>query len=283
MTHRRLTKLLIVHCDDIGMSREANAAAKELLIRGSATSGSVMMPCPWAYEFMTWFKEHSQLDIGIHITLTSEWQSYRWRPLTQSPSLVDESGFMYRTTQKTALNASSADVARETLKQIKQAFDWGAAPTHIDTHMGASLARLDLAKVYIDAAQEYAISPMVVDPDPKLQAELLNQGYDPNLLDLMQSVSTPKITALYGAAEGRTYAEKKKLIYKQLENLESGLTYFIIHPALESDSMRIITDSWQQRAWEYRIFMEPETKDKIEELGIRLTNWRELAGTPPEI
>ncbi len=269
-------RMLIVHCDDVGMSWEANAATKELLTDGIPTSCSVMMPCPWAYEFMEWYKNHSDLDVGIHVTLTSEWATYRWRPLTSSPGLLDRYGFMHRQPQAVVESASAEEIKKETAAQIQQALDWGVRPTHIDTHMGTSLACLDYAEAYVELARKYNLPPMLLEPEPKVQAELQAQGYDPRLIDLMARESTPKLSALFGAAWGRTYEEVKQGIYRQLENLEPGITYLIIHPALESETMRTITDSWQQRYWEYKVFMEDETRDKIDELDIKLVSWRKL-------
>ena len=271
------TRMLIVHCDDIGMSWESNAAAKKLLTEGIPTSGSVMMPCPWAYEFMDWYRDHPDLDVGIHVTLTSEWNTYRWRPLTVAPSLVDGDGFMHKSTRGVGTFATTEEVGQEMAAQIQLALDWGVLPTHVDTHMGASLARLDLATTYLEVAKRYRLSPMILEPGPEPMAELKAQGYDMGLADLMANATTPKLTALYGAAEGKTYDEKKQAVYKQLENLQPGLTYLIIHPALESDNMRAITDSWQQRYWEYKIFMENDTRDKIDGLGIKMVSWQELA------
>ena len=269
-------RLLIIHCDDVGMSYEANAAVKELLTSGIPTSCSVMMPCPWAYEFMRWYQNHPDLDVGIHITLTSEWASYRWRPLTASRGLLDKAGFMYRNSEAVATHASVLEIRQETIAQIQQALDWGVKPTHIDTHMGTSLASLEFAKAYIGTAKEFGLPPMILDPGPQVMAALEDQGYDPRLAELMQRESTPKLTALFGAAGKDTYNDTKQAIYQQLENLPSGISYLIIHPAQESDTMRAITDSWQQRYWEYRIFMEDETREKINGLGIKLVTWREL-------
>ena len=112
-------RMLIVHCDDVGMSWEANAATKELLTDGIPTSCSVMMPCPWAYEFMEWYKNHSDLDVGIHVTLTSEWATYRWRPLTSSPGLLDRYGFMHRQPQAVVESASAERNQKETVAQIQ--------------------------------------------------------------------------------------------------------------------------------------------------------------------
>lgn len=269
-------RLLIIHCDDVGMSYEANAATKELLTSGNATSCSVMMPCPWAYEFMEWYQSHPGLDVGIHITLTSEWASYRWRPLTAGRGLLDKAGFMHRESEAVTAHASVSEVSQETVAQIQQALDWGVKPTHIDTHMGTSLASLEFAKAYVATAKEFGLPPMILEPGPEVMAAFKAQGYDPGLIELMQGESTPKLTAVFGAAGKSTYTDTKQAIYQQLEKLPPGITYLIIHPALESDAMRAITDSWQQRYWEYRIFMEDETRNKIEQLGIKLVTWRKL-------
>ena len=117
---------------------------------------------------------------------------------------------------------------------------------------------------------------MILDPIPEVRARLRDDGYDMGLVDLMDNATTPKLTALFGAAKGKTYEEKKQAIYKQLEDLQPGLTYLIIHPAVESDNMRAITDSWQQRYWEYKLFMENETREKIDELGVKMVSWQEL-------
>lgn len=269
-------RLLIIHCDDTGMSWEANVAVKNLLISGMATSCSVMIPCPWAYEFMQWYQAHPNLDVGIHVTLTSEWSSYRWRPLTSTKGLVDHNGFMHQRPQEVLNQASAQEIYEETVAQIQQAFDWGVTPTHVDTHMGASLASLDFATAYIEAAKQFDLPPMILDPKPEVMSAFASQGYDPRLAELMRGESTPKLTTLFGAAGGDNYRDMKQAIYRQLENLPPGITYLIIHPALESDNMQAITTSWQRRYWEYRIFMEDETRQKIRKLGIKLVNWRKL-------
>jgi predicted glycoside hydrolase/deacetylase ChbG (UPF0249 family) len=43
-------RLLIVNCDDLGVSHSANVAAWRVMVRGVATSASLMVPCPWAPE-----------------------------------------------------------------------------------------------------------------------------------------------------------------------------------------------------------------------------------------
>jgi len=272
--------MVIIHCDDVGMSWGANQAVKELLTKGVPKSASIMFPCPWAYEFSTWAAQDPLLDIGVHVTLTSEWELYRWRPLTShkdAPGLVDATGFMYRSVCETAAHATAEEVYSEICRQIEQALVWGITPTHIDTHMGTVFARTDYAQAYIAAAKKYSILPMLVEPSPMVLSMVEDSRYPKDIIDLLQQAATPKLTALFGASSGKTYEEKKSAIYAQLENLPSGLSYFIIHPNLHTPEMPEITDSWQQRHWEYEIFMEEETKAKIEELGIKIVTWRQVA------
>ena len=87
-------RLIIINCDDIGSSHSANVASEAAMRSGIATSATLMVPCPWAREAVERFKD---LDVGIHLTLTAEYPTYRWRTLTDAPSLRDAQGYMPRT------------------------------------------------------------------------------------------------------------------------------------------------------------------------------------------
>src|SRR5271154_4215075 len=88
-------RVLILHVDDAGMSFESNMGAEKALTLGVSTSTSVMMPCSWVPGFVDFLKAHPEIDAGLHLTLTSEWKSYRWGPLAgkkRVPGLVDKEG-----------------------------------------------------------------------------------------------------------------------------------------------------------------------------------------------
>ncbi len=88
-------KVIIFHADDIGMCEEANSASKQLLTAKHIQSASIMVPCPAADQFIQWAIDHPEEDIGLHPTLTSEWEQYRWGPITASnevSGLVDPEG-----------------------------------------------------------------------------------------------------------------------------------------------------------------------------------------------
>lgn len=274
---------VIIHCDDIGLSYESNQAGRDLLMKGIARSASVMIPCPWAFDFINWAKEHPDLDIGIHITLTSEWKTYRWRPISGDIAfdggLVDEFGFMHRDVAGVVNNASAEAVEAEIRAQVRQALDWGLQPTHLDTHMGTVFARTDFLRAYIRVGEEFGVSTMLVNPTKKMLEAARASGHnlDQDLTRVLLESDNPKLDWITGAATGSTYDEKKSAVYKQLSGLPQGLSQFIIHPAPASPAMQRIAGSWQQRDWEYRLFLEDETLAVLNENGIETTTWREVA------
>ena len=98
-------KVLIVHADDVGMSHAVNLATMEALKHGMVTSASIMMPCPWMPEIAAYAREHPDVDFGLHLTLTSEWKYFRWRPVAppdQVKGLLDPEGYMWRSEADTA-------------------------------------------------------------------------------------------------------------------------------------------------------------------------------------
>ena len=84
-------RLLILNGDDLGMCHAANAATFDAMERGLLTAASLMLPCPWAYAACAYARSHPQLDIGVHLTLTSEWQTYRWGPLLSAARWTGDS------------------------------------------------------------------------------------------------------------------------------------------------------------------------------------------------
>ena len=126
-------KLLIVNCDDLGSSRSANVAVYEALRDGVATSATLMVPCPWARDAAAMYRGE---DVGVHLTLNSEWETYRWGPITHSPSLLDGDGGFPRTVEDVWDHADLDEVRKECRAQLERAIYWGFDVSHIDSHMG---------------------------------------------------------------------------------------------------------------------------------------------------
>ena len=274
-------RVLILHADDIGMCYEANLAAKNYLTAGHIQSAAMMVPCPWFNEIATWYAEHPEFDLGLHLTLTAEWKWYRWPPLsarTEVPGLFDSDGYMWHDVRGVATHATPAEVEKELRNQIQLALKRGPKPGHIDTHMGTLYARPDYAAVYLKLAEEYRIPAMAIENTPEVIAKFQEQGYplDDRMRKVIDSYSLPKLDDFHAVESAATYREKKNKFFQLVRSMRPGLNEVIFHPSISTAGLRKITGSWQQRIWEAEMFADPEVIRFFQVEGVEFTNWKEI-------
>ncbi len=274
-------RVLMLHADDIGMCYEANQAAKAYLTAGQIQSGALMVPCPWYNEMADWYKEHPDYDLGLHLAMNSEWRWYRWGPVAGReivPGMVDKEGFLWRSQRETATHAQPGEVEKEIRAQVERAIAKGTRPGHIDTHMGTLYVRLDFTKAYFKVAEEYRIPAMVIEQTPRVTAKFRKQGYPitDESIQLIAEYKLPKLDDFHAVGEGKTYEEKRENFYELVRSMSPGINEIIFHPSVLSDTMRAITGTWQQRAWEAQMFSDPEIHKFFEREGVLFTNWKEI-------
>ena len=274
-------KVLILHADDLGMCPEANEAGKNQLSNNEIQSGAIMVPCPSADEFIEWYKNNPKKDVGLHLTLTSEWKEYRWAPVAPAgdvPGLIDPEGYMWRNVMGVVKHASHNQVEKEIRAQIDKAISAGINPGHIDTHMGTLYGSVEFAKVYMKIAMEYNIPAMVIEFSGDVLQRFRAQGYPitDEMVSFASDYSLPKLDDFHAVPEGKTYKEKKQAFFEVVKSLKPGITEFVFHPSVESDNLKNITGSWQQRVWEAKMFGDPEVIQFFKDEGILFTNWKEM-------
>jgi len=275
-------KVIILHADDIGMCEEANIAVKPQLKNGHIQSAAIMIPCPNAKDFVEWAKKNPAMDIGLHITHTSEWKEYRWGTVAKAsevPTMLDPDGKMWHEVPDVVKNASPEDVEKELRAQIEQSIAWGYKPDHIDTHMGTLYGHPNYVKAFYKVAEEYGIPANVIDfSDPAVVNKFREIGYpiDDNVLKLVENYSLPKLDNFTSVPKGDTYEEKLANFKELIKLLKPGITEIIFHPSVETDNLKSITGSWQQRVWEAKMFSDPDLIKFFEDEGIIFTNWKEI-------
>ncbi len=275
-------KVIILHADDIGMCEEANIAVKPMLTNKYIQSASIMMPCKNAEEFVQWAKEHPNMDIGLHLTLTSEWQNYRWGPIAdpkEVPGLVDPDGKFWHEVPDVAKHASAEEVEKEIRAQIEKSIALGYRPNHIDTHMGTLYGRPDYVEVFYKVAEDYGIPASAIDfSNPQVAEAARTKGYPINdaVIEIVKNYSLPKLDMMVGAPKGATYKETIDNFKQLIKSIPPGLTEIYFHPSVKTDNLKTITNSWQQREWESKMFGDPDLIKFFEEEGIIFTNWKEI-------
>jgi hypothetical protein len=276
------SKVILLHCDDAGMCDEANIAVRNYFESGDLRSAAVMVPCPYAMELVDWAKTQDLPDVGVHLTLTSEWKSYRWGPVSDPvkvPGLIDPEGRMWHDVPEVVSHASAAEVETEVRAQIDRVIAAGFTPSHIDTHMGTMYASLDYLKVFLKIAEEYKIPANAIDlSDTAIAENFRKAGYPitTDVVELLNQYSLPKLDNFSSVPDGDTYENKRDNFFVLLKSLGPGLTEIIFHPSVETENLKSITGSWQQRVWEAQLFSDPIVKEFFETNGILITTWREV-------
>lgn len=264
------TKLLIIHADDVGMSHSVNAATIKAFETGAVTSASIMVPCPWFPEFAAWARHHRDADLGLHLTLTSEWLYYRWGPLLSKslvPSLVDRDGFLWRSERDAVPNIKPDEAKKEIRAQIERAREFGIEPTHLDTHMRTLHQTPELFAVLMEVAHESKI-PAAVPRWMAVRPEFAKSiRADDIIVDEMPTIQPDDPPSYYEDV---------------IRNLKPGLTELIIHVGYDDAELQAITARHPQwgAAWRQRDF-DAVTGESFRQLlrdnDVKLTTWREVA------
>ena len=160
------SKLLIVHADDLAVAHSVDSASFDALDKNAVTSASIMVPCPWITEVAAYAKAHPDADLGLHLTLTSEWTTYRWgsvAPADKVSSLLDPAGTFWSETEQVAAHARPQEAELEVRAQIDRAIALGIHPTHLDSHMGSLLfSTPELIATYVKVAHDYHLPFLAV-------------------------------------------------------------------------------------------------------------------------
>jgi len=279
--YKSTDKLLIVHADDLGMSHTVNRASFDAFKKGIVKSGSVMMPTPWVPEVVNWAKDN-KADLGIHITLTSEWQNLKWFPLSSNPrTLIDPNGYLWPTLKLAVAHATPEHIEAEIEAQISRAFSLGLNPTHIDSHMGVHFAKPEYLKSVLKLAQEYHISPMLIRWSPEFEATCERYGIPAEeikvLIEQAEKNGTILLDHLQTGVNGRTVLERKNSYIEYLKNLKPGLNQLIVHLGHLDEEMQGIMinapEGEYRRYADYSMFTDPSTAQLIDSLNIKIIDW----------
>ncbi len=270
------TKLLIVHADDLAVAHAQNQASFKGIEKGLVNSASIMVPCPWLPEVADYAKIHPDHDLGLHLTLTSEWKHFKWGPAaarSEVSSLLDPDGYFYDNCADLAANARLGEVEKELRAQIEKARAMGIQPTHLDSHMGCLFnANTGFLDLYLRLGREYGVPAM-------FSAEFLQQFPE----DTRQKMAGENIIVdrVLTALPDDFKQGMAKYYEKTLRNLQPGVNVLLIHLAYDNAEMQGVTvdhpdwgAAWRQADFDF--FTSKICRKILAQEGIRLITWREI-------
>ncbi|HWK57788.1 MAG TPA: ChbG/HpnK family deacetylase [Parapedobacter sp.] len=259
---------LLVRADDMGASRSANVAAIEAYEKGIVRSVEVMVPGAWFEDAVMLLNDRPDLDVGIHLTLTSEWDKVKWRPLTQCPSITGEDGYFFPFVWKSDRIPSAANIVesawdiREIEQELRAQIELGIKRiphiTHLSEHMGC-LSFSDATKELLQKlAAEYGLA-----------------------VDL---AGVSRFPSWSGSAVPAS--EKIGKLRRQLQQLSAGTYLLVEHPALDDLETRGLghvgyENVAEDRAGVFRAFIDDDVQRIVAQRGIELISYRELKSAVP--
>ncbi len=254
---------LVVRADDMGACHAVNEACIKAYKEGVARSVEVLVPGPWFLEAARMLKENPELDVGVHLCLTSEWEAVKWGPLTRAPSLADKDGYFYPMNRQRKdfppgtgfLDAGPKmeEVEKELRAQIEMAKRHIPRVSHLTAHMGTPVATPELKAVTERLSKEFGL-PLEA---PGLKGFRAWKGSD----------TTPE--------------QKEAAFAEALRKLGPGTWLFVEHPGFDVPEMRSLghagyTNVAADREGVTRAFTSEKVKAAVREKGIKLASYADV-------
>jgi predicted glycoside hydrolase/deacetylase ChbG (UPF0249 family) len=277
-------RVVIIHTDDIGMCQASVAAFADLWEFGVISSGAVMVPCPWFLEAAKFARGNPDVDLGVHITLTSEWDVYRWGPVSTrdlNSGMIDSEGCFYRTSSEVQEHGDPDSVRVEIQAQIQRALDNGIQATHVDTHMG-TVGSMKFMPSYLQLSIQNGLPPMMMRLDKEGWLEM---GIEDELADLavqmvaqLEQDGVPLLDRIAALELDRAKSREERIAYAKrvFDELKPGITHFIIHPSVDTPELRAITPDWHCRVADFEAFRSDEMRNILKESGIQVIGYRTI-------
>jgi predicted glycoside hydrolase/deacetylase ChbG (UPF0249 family) len=263
------TRSLIIHEDDLGNSHGANMAFVELWDMRLATSGSVMVPCPWFPEIARIARQRPEMDLGVHLTLTAEFDSVRWRPLTgvRDNGLCDADGYFWHKVAD-ARRADPAAVEAELRAQIEAAYAAGIDVTHLDSHMG-TVWHPEFFDIFVKLGREYRLPIGITRDMARMGAD---DGPLQAALDALVAEGHPEFVTYVTTPFSQPTATEPHY-RKMFAELTPGLHFGAFHFTKPGD-MEFFSPDIKLRTTEYDMFRDGTARRLLDEAEIDLVGLR---------
>lgn len=282
---------LIINADDFGMSEEVNEAVIRAYQEGVLTSTSLMVTGAAFDQAVKLAKENPGLAVGIHL-VTVVGKSVL--PHSKIPALVDREGNFSNNPTAAGLKYFFSRRARRQLRnEIAAQFGkfqaTGLPLSHIDGHL-----HLHVHPVIFNAALEmgakYGARRMRVPAEERRLAlafdrsNLLQKTIHAVLFGGLARYMKKKLRKRGFTFPERVYGNlqsgrmNERYCLHALNNLTAEVSEIYLHPAVYPDD-RLLNSDERQCSIEFEALTSDKIKERVQQLGIKLTNYFEMEAT----
>ena len=279
--YSKTDRLVILHVDDVGMCHASLQAFKDLWEYGTISSGAVMVPCPWFPAVADWARQNPSVDLGVHGTVNSEWNGYRWGPVStreQAAGLMDAEGYFHKREPAVWDNADPEAVRIEVEAQVNRALAAGIDVSHIDTHMG-TITNPKFIAGYLQTLYHFQAPGLIPRQDVQgfmaLGFSEAESTMYAALIQQLEEKGFPMIDAIDNLSL-EDPEDQIEITKGKLSALPVGITHFLMHPAVDTAELRAITPDWECRVANYNAFISKEIKEFIKNEGIQVIGYRSI-------
>ena len=232
-----------------------------------------MVPCPWFREIAEAAAADPSLDLGVHLTLTSEWPHYRWRPLSttsRASGLIDEEGYFWREVASLRAHLVPEAAEAELRAQIDLAIAAGIRPTHIDAHMAAAMLP-ELIDLHVRLAFDYGLVPIL----PRAIRWAPERESYAAAVARLDAAGLPVIDHFRGTLPVEADAVEAR--YREtIEGLQPGITHFALHATTPGEIETISPHHAGWRIREYALFGSGAINKWLAANGITAVGYRDI-------
>lgn len=246
---------LIAQGDDMGAAHGINLGTIQAYKEGILRATNVLVPAAWTPEAAQLLKENPGLDAGVHLTLTSEWQTVKWRPLTIVPSLADANGYFFPSTQVIRGAAGSmlnlAEIEKELRAQIELGKKMVPQMSYMSTHMG------------FDS----------LSPEVRALVQRLSKEY--RLVMAGAELGTQSMGRVWNATDTADVRADK--LATRLAQLQPGTWLWVEHCATDTPEIQAMGRNVAfDRSGVVAAWSDPKVLAAVKKYGIKLTSYKEL-------
>lgn len=290
------SRVVLFHTDDAALCRSSNRGAIEALEKGLARSLSVMTPCSGFPEMAAYLRAHPETDAGVHLTLTSEFGHFRWKPISppdEVPGLVDATGHFHAEARSVMARATADEVDREIRAQLRLARERGIDVTHLDSHMGVLFTRPDFFERYARLGIEMGIPILAEAPFRTLRERMGNLArkaagrlrlrpcfdfprQNAAAVARIWNAHLPVIDRIYADVYGWPPATKHDRMCNLVRGLAPGITVILLHCTRPDGDIELLEDTAPTRQADAETACSAQLTHVLADAGVTLTTWREL-------